>query len=350
MEDTLMSDHKLILESWRDFFRAQTRRDPNPSNATMDSNYDPFVKEYDHFYYKAPWTTPRTRDHAVYNKHKTAPIDELVNMILNHRFGEHFLVRPNMLGHHGEFYNWKKFKTLNSKVEEIKREKEEAKRKEQQRRAEMVRKATSKVTTDSELALAVLNEDNLSILVLYQPIVIERDGFPRIIGMIALGETTGPCIPNTLQVRYSAVGRKFQKSGFGTILYRLAAAHAKETKNEGGITSDHEGSTSTAARRRWTAIDSDPDFYKRTTSAGSSMFDYDGKRTPDDIEDNCNDSTGDPAAPHSYGVNDNVVQVYKDLHVADMIHNEDDLLYSSYKFYRKAMDVFGNSYRNRDAQ
>ena len=341
MEDTHMNNHKLTLESWRDFFRAQTRRGSNSSNITADPNYDPFVKKYDHFYYKEPIGSR-------HRKHKIASTDDLVKIIIDHPVAEYILVRPNMMSATGEFYNWKKFKVLNSKVEEITREREEAKRKEQQRRAELVKKATSQVTADSELALAILHEDGLDALVLYQPIVIDRDGLPRIIGMIALGETTGPCIPNTLQVRYAAVERKFQKSGFGTILYRLAAAHAKKTENNGGITSDHEGGTSKDARRRWAAIDSAPEFHKRTTSAGNNTFDYDGKRTPDDIEDNCDDSTGEgTAAPHSYGVNDNVVQIYEDLHMVDIIYNKDNLLYDGYKFYHKAFTVFGNSYGAR---
>jgi len=335
-----MSEHKIIVESWRDFFRAATRRGPNDSNLTQDPSYDKFAKDYEHFLYKEPLGTS-------YRKYKTATIDDLSKILVDHPVGELFLVRPNILGHQGEFYNWKKFKTLNSKVEEIVKEREEAKRKEQQRRAEMVKKATSRVTTDSELALAILHEDNLDTLVLYHPIAIERDGLPRVIGMISLGETTGPCIPNTLQVRYAAVARKFQRSGFGTILYRLAAAHAKKTENNGGITSDHEASTSKDARRRWAAIDSDPEFYKRTTSAGNNTFDYDGKKTPDDAEDNCDDSTGDPAAPHSYGVNDKVVQVYEDLQVADIIFNKDDLLYNGYKLYHKAFNVFNRSYGAR---
>ena len=335
-----MSDHKLILESWRDFFRAQTRRGPNPSNLRTDPNYDHFVKKYDYFYYKEPIGSR-------HRKHKIASTDDLVKIIIDHPVAEHLLVRPNMMSATGEFYNWKKFKVLNSKVEETIREREEAKRKEQQRRAEMVRKATSQVTTDSELALAILHVNNMDTLVLYQPIAIDRDGLPRVIGMISLGETTGPCIPNTLQVRFAAVARKYQRSGFGTILYRLAAAHAKKTEKGGGITSDHEGSTSKDARRRWAAIDSDPEFHKRTTSAGSSTFDYDGKRTPDDIEDNCDDSTGDPAAPHSYGVSDSVLQVYEDLHMADLIYNKDDLLYNSYKLHEKAFRVFGKSYGAR---
>ena len=343
-----MSKHKLIVESWRDFLRAQFRSGPNPGNLRSDPNYDPFVKKYDYFYYKEPWTRPQSRDHSAFNRTKgVISLDELAEMIDKHRFGEYFLVRPNIMSATGEFYNWKKFKFLNEKVQAIRKEREEAKRKEQQRKAELVKKATGRVTTDSELALAILNEDNLDTLVLYQPIVIEQDGLPRVIGMISLGETTGPCIPNTLQVRYAAVAKRFQKSGFGTILYRLAAAHAKKTENDGGITSDHDGSTSKDARRRWSAIDSDPEFYKRATSSGNTTFDYDGKRTPDDPEDNCNDFTGDPAVSHSYGVNNSVVQIYKDFHVVDTIFNKDDSLYNSYKLYRKAFDVFYKSYQNR---
>jgi len=321
-----MNNHKLIIESWRDFL--------GPMLGTEKIKFD---DNHDNFYYKEPYLAS--------SKDNITSTDNLVKIIVDHPVAEHFMVRPGTMGHQGKFYNWKKFKTLNSKVEEITKQRDEAKRKKRQSREEQIKKTLGQATSESKLALAIINKDYLDALVLYQPTVIERDGRPRIIGMITVGETTGPCIPNTLQVRFSAVATKFQKSGFGTILYRLAAAHAKKTENGGGITSDHESSTSNSARRRWIAIDSDPDFYKRTTSKGNSVFDYDGKKTPDDNEDNCSDSTGNAAAPHSYGVSDSVLQIYEDLHAADIIYNKDNFLYRNDEFHKKAFGVFDRSYR-----
>ena len=324
-----MSNHNLIMESWRDFF------------GSLFGSEDPkFDENHDKFYYKELYLIGSGR----YEKPKITSVDNLVKRIIDHPVAEHFVVRPGTMGDEGEFYNWKKFKTLNSKVEEIKREKEEARRKTLQQKAELVKKALKQGATDSNLALAILDGQSVDTLVLYRPKNIEQDGLPIVIGMISLESTDKPCIPNTLQVRYAAVAKRFQKSGFGSILYRLAAAHAKKTENGGGITSDHAGSTSKDARRRWSAIDSSSDFHKRTTTQGSNTFDYDGKRTPDDTEDDCENRVPNPAVSHSYGVNDNVVKIYEGLVVADLIYNKDDFLYTQDDLNRKAFKVFDKSY------
>ena len=348
MEDTPMSKHNLIVESWRDFLRAQFRSGPNPSNITSDQVHDPFVKKYDYFYYKEPWTTPRSADHAVYNKAKgIITLDEMAEMIDGHRFGEYFLVRPNTMSVTGEYYSWKKFKFLNAKVEETRKKRQEAEKSAAEARRARVKKATSlNRTTDSELALAVVTIDELDTLILYHGSIMESDRLPMVIGMISLGDMSGPCIPETLQVRFIGVAIRFQKSGYGTILYRLAAAHSKVEQGGGGITSDHTTSTSAAAMRRWDAIDSDPEFFKRTTKAGSDEFDYTGNATPDDPEDDCEDfSSGGSFTDHSYGVKDNSVKVYEDLRVADLIYNENDRLYEDAALHDKAFGVFSSSYR-----
>jgi len=323
-----MNNHKLIMEGWRDFFGSLF----GPEEPKFDENHDKF-------YYKEPYLAS--------SKDNITSTDNLVKIIVDHPVAEHFMVRPGTMGHQGEFYNWKKFKTLNSKVEEIKREKEEAIRKTLQQKAELVKRALKQGTTDSDLALAILEGEGVDTLVLYRPKNIEQDGLPIVIGMISLESTDKPCIPNTLQVRYAAVAKRFQKSGFGSILYRLAAAHAKKTKNGGGITSDHAGSTSKDAERRWSAIDSSSDFHKRTTKQGSNTFDYTGSKTPDDPEDDCEFPEDNPAVSHSYGVNDNVLQIYEGLVVADLIYNKDDFLYAQDDLNRKAFKVFDKSYMER---
>ena len=352
MEDTPMSKHNLIVESWRDFLRAQFRSGPNPSNITSDQAHDPFVKKYDYFYYKEPWTTPRSADHAVYNKPKgIITLDEMVQMIDKHRLGEYFLVRPNTMSVTGEYYSWKKFKFLNEKVEAIRKEREEAEKAKQKaaeeaRRARLEKFGSRERTTDSELALAVITMNSVDNLVLYHATTMERDGLPLVIGMIALDGMYGPCIPNTLQVKFAAVARKFQRQGFGSILYRLAAAHAK-VKQNGGISSDHATGTSKDAARRWAAIDKDPEFYRRSTKDGSDTFDYSGNNTPNDPEDDCEDFTGNGAvANHSYGVSDKTVEVYNDLVYAD----ESGRAYGpndSTDLNEKATRVFADSYSHR---
>ncbi len=339
-----MNNHRLIMEGWRDFFRAQTRGGSNPSNLTPNRNYDKFTQKYDYFYYKVPYFTGSDR----YKKLKTTSLDELAQIIDKHRLGEEFLVRPNMMSSTGEFYSWKKFKYLNSKVEEIKKQKEEAERKEREARRAAIEKQRGKPSADSKLALASISMDDSMTLVLYHTEVIDSDGLPMVIGMISIATMFGPCIPNTLQVKFAAVAGKFQRQGFGSILYRLAAAYAKLNFRDGGISSDHTSGTSIDAEKRWLAIRSDPEFYKRTTPSGSDEFDYTGNRTPDDRQDDCEDFTDRGAVTsHSFGVNDKSVEVYKDLTLADEYFQTNGRSYRASELHDKAFRVFGKSYANR---
>lgn len=339
-----MSDHKLIMESWRNFFGGGSRN--NPSNLQPRTNYDMFTQSYDHFYYRL-YDGSTTQQMAV---------DDLARKIVLSTYPrEGITVRPMSLSPVGEFYSWKKFKFLKEKVEayqptwssppaqfslgsggEITRTDRKSK--------PAKSKAIDAKKMKSELALAVVSKDAFEILVLYHAPTIQGDGYPLIIGMIALSpmKPNGPCIPNTLQVRLSAVEERFQRSGFGTILYKMAAAHAKVTL-DGGITSDHFSSTSSDAERRWDSIESNPEFYKRETDAGSDTFDYNGQKTPDDPDDDCKYLDERPAVSHSYGVSDKAIEIYEDLKNAD--HNAGGYgLKNDPTLYQKAIALFHRNY------
>ena len=343
-----MSDFKLIMESWRDFFGIESPDDYNPK---MDPDHNGadlsmFEEKHDEFYYLLGGDTfPRVME-----------VDDLANKIAmsNYAF-ESCKVRPNIFSRQGKFYSWKKFKYLKLAVEAIKQGTQmsppaqfslssggeiintNAKEPEKPRTIDVKK-------IKSELALAVVSKDAFEILVLYHAPTIQGDGYPLIIGMIALSpmKPNGPCIPNTLQVRLSAVEERFQRSGFGTILYRMAAAHAKVTLN-GGITSDHFSSTSSDAERRWDSIESNPEFYKRETDAGSDTFDYNGQKTPDDPDDDCRRLGAPPAVSHSYGVSDKAVEIYEDLKNADHSGGKYGLK-NDQTFYQKAIALFHRNY------
>ena len=340
-----MSNYHLLVESWRDFFRAQVRGARPNDGARMRSPEEKFNEKHDQFFYKKALWGSRSAEQK-YSKPKLVSEQEMIKIITNPRNDTHIIVRPVSLTKFGEFYDWRKFKFLNSKVEEIIKQREEEKRKEQERRQAQSKKQMDRVETDSELALASIKLDTVDNLVLYHTKIMEPDGLPLVIGMIAVDDMHGPCIPNTFQVKFSAVARKFQRQGFGSILYRLAAAHAK-VKQNGGISSDHSAGTSIDASRRWAAIDKDPEFYKRSTKSGSDTFDYGGYNTPDDPMDDCEDFTNNGAVTnHSYGVGDKTVGVYNSLIYADESgggygpKNSTDL-------NDKATRVFSNSYAHR---
>ena len=340
-----MSNHRLIMESWRDFFRAQFRSGPADSPQRR-SDEDKFNEDHDSFYYKKAIWGYRSGEQK-YSKPILVSEEEMIKIITNPRNDTHIIVRPNRLSKFGEYYDWRKFKNLNSKVEEIIKQREEAIRKLQQAKKAKLDKQMQNASSDSELALASIKLDSVDNLILYHTKISDTDGLPVVIGMIAVDDMHGPCIPNTLQVKFSAVNRKFQRQGFGSILYRLAAAHAKVNQNGGGISSDHTAGTSLDATRRWKAIDTDPEFHKRSTKSGSDTFDYGGYNTPNDPEDDCEDFTSNGAVTnHSYGVSDKTVAVYNTLISADENgagygpRNHTDL-------NDKATRVFSDSYSHR---
>lgn len=119
--------------------------------------------------------------------------------------------------------------------------------------------------------------------------ILDDENEPDVVGylqMELLSDKEDPCIPNTWHVKYSATSKKYQKKGIGTMLYEMAATYAK-LGNDGGITSDHDVLTSNAAARRWAKITSNSNFEKRKTKSGSDTFDYSGKDTPNDPDDDC---------------------------------------------------------------
>lgn len=134
----------------------------------------------------------------------------------------------------------------------------------------------------------------------------------EVIGTITLSITNQPCIPTTFQVDSIAVKEEYHGRGIGLDLYRFAMG---VLDNRGfGITSDHSSGTKQKATEFWVRLGSDADLdpdeetglaSKRKTAAGNDTFDYDGKRTPDDKDDDCETVSfkGDNATDHSFRIN-----------------------------------------------
>ena len=133
----------------------------------------------------------------------------------------------------------------------------------------------------------------------------------EVIGTITLSKLSTnekPCIPKTFQVDSIAVKQGYKDRGIGLDLYRFAMAILRP---EGyGITSDHKSGTKQKATDFWVRLGSDADkktglASKRKTAAGSDTFDYDGKRTPDDPDDDCETIVFDLnyATDHSFLMN-----------------------------------------------
>ena len=112
------------MESWRDFFRAQARGARPNDGARMRSPEEKFNEKHDQFFYKKSLWAYSSSD-AKYSKPKLVSEEQMVNIITNPSSNSHIIVRPYSLSKFGEFYDWRKFKFLNSKVEEITKQREE---------------------------------------------------------------------------------------------------------------------------------------------------------------------------------------------------------------------------------
>lgn len=130
----------------------------------------------------------------------------------------------------------------------------------------------------------------------------------EVTGFIQLRKTLEPCIPNTYEVAFIAVDPDKGGQGYGALLNGIAFLYGK--KRNLGITSDHTVGTSQAARSFWNKVEQNSAYKKKKTQKGNDTFDYDGMKTPDDLEDDC-DSGNDknPATDHSW-IFDN--DLYKD--------------------------------------
>ena len=124
-------------------------------------------------------------------------------------------------------------------------------------------------------------------LILYQLPPLE----PQVVAFCRLDETKKPCIPVTYEIQTIArkAGRDYK--GLGAVMYDIAATIVKR-KHDGGITSDHSHSSSTAAYKGWQRMANSGKYVKRATNLKNDKFDYTGKDTPNDPDDNCDRPSG----------------------------------------------------------
>jgi len=128
-------------------------------------------------------------------------------------------------------------------------------------------------------------------LVLWQPTVIDENNDivdVEVVAMISLSKTDEPCIPLTFQVSYSAVDKRFQKKGYGSLIYGLAF-HYVNSVLKGGLTSDHSHSTTAKATKMWNKFADTKGMVKKKTAVGNDEFDYNEKTA--DPDDDCDFGT-----------------------------------------------------------
>ena len=138
------------------------------------------------------------------------------------------------------------------------------------------------------------------LLVLYTPVTKEEDkslAF-NVIGGIYIKDTEQPCIGPTMQVSNVYVDEKFAGQGYGPLIYGMAFLLA--SKRGSNLTSDQKVGTKTSARGRWDKMISRGEITSQKTKAGNDHFDYTGKETPDDPQDNCEKPTEQTATDQSW--------------------------------------------------
>jgi GNAT superfamily N-acetyltransferase len=108
-----------------------------------------------------------------------------------------------------------------------------------------------------------------------------------VVGAITLGQTGEPCIPLTLQVETVYVDEPYRGLRIGSLLYDLAFLFAHSTNS--GLTSDKVTGTNTKAANMWNSMATSGDYEKRKTAQGNDKFDYTGRETPLDPNDDCDE-------------------------------------------------------------
>ena len=137
-----------------------------------------------------------------------------------------------------------------------------------------------------------------------------------VIGTISFGETDKPCIKRTYEVNSIAVDRKYQGQKIGLSLYIYAMILL--SKKGIGFTSDHSYGTKPKAAEFWQRLEMDAymgqgiatlkDTGKETDGVKHDYFDYNGRMTPNDPDDDCDPGLDkDPATNHSFEIRPEVI-------------------------------------------
>ena len=98
--------------------------------------------------------------------------------------------------------------------------------------------------------------------------------YPQVIGMIETVRTEEPCIPKTHEIGTVATDPSVRGSGIGTYLYEVAALMVHDNF-KGGITSDHQSSTTVPAADVWDRLENKFNYVKRKTPKGPKEDSYD---------------------------------------------------------------------------
>ena len=151
-----------------------------------------------------------------------------------------------------------------------------------------------------DLGLILDTGDDNVLLILYTPVIDQEKKSIKfnVIGGIFITGTKKPCIGPTMQVSNVYVDDDFRGQGFGPLIYGFAFLLAQQ----GGfhLTSDQKVGSEEGAVGRWDKLISRGEIQNQKTDAGNEVFDYTGKETPDDPQDDCEKPTKKTATNQSW--------------------------------------------------
>lgn len=130
-------------------------------------------------------------------------------------------------------------------------------------------------------------------------LIVAPDGFD--VGLVAAKKPKKDC-NFSVQVKNVGTAEEYRGKGFGKFLYFAAEILGKEYQGlVGGITSDHEESSSQSAKNTWKGMAAKKQIQPVVPKQGQAKFDYTGNETPNVKTDDCDmPSSGDPAVDYAF--------------------------------------------------
>ena len=156
----------------------------------------------------------------------------------------------------------------------------------------------------NDLAIFLKPTWDAILLVLYIPVTNQENkslAF-NVIGGIYIKDTEEPCIGPTMQVSNVYVDENFGGQGYGPLIYGMAFLLANNRGSN--LTSDQKVGTKTGARGRWDKMINRGQITSQKTNYGNDKFDYTGKETPNDPEDNCEKPSEQTATDQAWKMKD----------------------------------------------
>ena len=151
-----------------------------------------------------------------------------------------------------------------------------------------LRSILAKSDMPGRYALLMVSEGKKLHFMLYQLPPLES----KVVAYAQIQPTSKPCIPPTYEVALMARDTDNDYRGLGGHMYDLVASYVGAV-HDGGITSDHDHSSSVAAYKVWQKLLNSGKYIKRKTQiGGNDKFDY-NKSTPGDPADDCDQPKGD---------------------------------------------------------